>query len=236
LALVTAKQAAEQQVRTLQAELDAARNKATTAETGLDAVQRALRLLGHLQSEAEGGFGPGTIAAIKQFQLFKGVPGSGTLSEDQFKELMDMSRGLAVLLDQPPVSPQGVGALAVKGAAARYSLGWNYETGNGVKADLTEAAYWYALAAADAETRAFTNLGTLTARGYGTNKPDPANAALLWWAAAARSEAIAMYDLGALYERGIGVPANIARAKEWYERAAALNDTDARAALKRLGA
>src|SRR5262249_15390994 len=61
LALVTAKQAAEQQVRTLQAELDAARNKTTTAETGLDAVQRALRLLGHLQSEAEGGFGPGTI-------------------------------------------------------------------------------------------------------------------------------------------------------------------------------
>jgi len=235
LALVTAKQEAEMQVQALKAELSRLQNKATS-ESGLDDVQRALRLLGHLQSESEGGFGPGTIAAIKQFQLFQGVPGSGTLSEDQFKELIDMSRRLTTLLDQPPVSPQGVGAPAVKGAAARYALGWKYETADGVKPDLVEAAYWYALAAADGEPRAFTNLGTLTARGYGANKPDPKAAALLWWAAAARSEAVAMYDLGALNERGIGVTTNIGIAKAWYERAAALNDPDARAALKRLGA
>jgi class 3 adenylate cyclase/peptidoglycan hydrolase-like protein with peptidoglycan-binding domain len=234
LALVTAKQEAEMQVQALKAELSRLQNKATS-ESGLDDVQRALRLLGHLQSESEGGFGPGTIAAIKQFQLFQGVPGSGTLSEDQFKELMDMSRRLTALLDQLPVSPQGVGAPAVKGAAARYALGWKYEIGDGVKPDLVEAAYWYTLAAADGEPRAFTNLGTLTARGYGANKPDPKAAALLWWAAAARSEAVAMYDLGALNERGIGVATNIGLAKAWYERAAALNDPDARAALKRLG-
>jgi TPR repeat protein len=44
-----------------------------------------------------------------------------------------------------------------------------------------------------------------------------------------------MYDLGALYERGIGVAADLGRAKAWYQRAAALNDPDARAALKRFG-
>jgi len=59
---------------------------------------------------------------------------------------------------------------------------------------------------------------------------------VLWWAAAVRGEAVAMYDHGVLNERGIGVAANLDLAKAWYQRAAALNDPDARAALKRLGA
>jgi TPR repeat protein len=66
-------------------------------------------------------------------------------------------------------------------------------------------------------------------------KPDPLSAALLWHAAAARGESIAMFNLGALYERGIGVAADLARARSWYQRAAARNHPEARAALKRLG-
>jgi len=199
-------------------------------------VQRALRLLGHYQGEADGGFGSGTLAAIKQFQSFEGVPDTGTLSDDERKRLIDMAQRLSLLLDQPPSSPQGVAAASIKGADARYARAYNFETGKGIKADPAEAAYWYALAAGDGNGQAFTNLGTLVARGYGTLKPDPANAAALWQAAAARGEPIAMYDLGVLYERGIGVAADLDTAKAWYQRAAALNNAEARAALKRLGA
>jgi hypothetical protein len=74
----------------------------------------------------------------------------------------------------------------------------------------------------------------LTVRGQGATVPDPVGAALLWRAAAARGDAIAQYNLGVLYERGIGVEADIAKAKAWYERAAARNHADAKAALKRL--
>jgi peptidoglycan hydrolase-like protein with peptidoglycan-binding domain len=200
------------------------------------AIQRALRLLGHYQGEADGGFGPGTQAAIRQFQAFSGDPDTAALTEDERNTLLDMAQRLSALLDQPPQSPQGTAAAAVKGADARFARAWDYENGKGVKADPAEAAYWYALAAGDGHAKAFTNLGTLIARGAGAAKPDPAGAAVLWWAAAARGEAIAMYDLGALYERGMGVAADLGRAKAWYQRAAALNDPDARAALKRLGA
>ena len=193
-------------------------------------------MLGHYQGEADGGFGSGTLAAIKKFQSFEGVPDTGTLSDDELKRLIDMAQRLSLLLDQPPNSPQGVAAASVRGADARYARAWNYEAGKRVKADPAESAYWYALAAGDGNGQAFTNLGTLVARGYGTLKPDPANAALLWRAAAARGEPIAMYNLGVLYERGIGVSADLDTAKAWYQRAATLNNSDARAALKRLGA
>jgi TPR repeat protein len=44
-----------------------------------------------------------------------------------------------------------------------------------------------------------------------------------------------MYDLALLYERGIGVEGDLARARSWYERAAARDHAEARAALQRLG-
>jgi hypothetical protein len=64
---------------------------------------------------------------------------------------------------------------------------------------------------------------------------DPAAAEVLWHLAAAHGEPVAMYNLGVLYERGIGVAANPAQARSWYDRAAAHNHRGAREALKRLG-
>jgi TPR repeat protein len=199
-------------------------------------VQRALRLLGQYQGDADGGFGVGTQAAIRQFQQFDGVPDTGALSDDQRRTLVDMGQRLSLLLDQPPQSPQGVAASSIKGGDARYARAYIYEAGKGVRADPAEAAYWYALAASDGNAKAFTNLGTLVARGYGSVKPAPSDAVVLWGAAAARGESVAMYDLGLLYERGIGVTANLDLAKAWYRRAAGLNDPEAAKALKRLGA
>jgi peptidoglycan hydrolase-like protein with peptidoglycan-binding domain len=197
-------------------------------------VQRALRALGHFQGEADGGFGPGTRSALKQFQSFEGMAETGMLSNAERVTLLDMAQRLAALLDQASVSPAGMSAVAVKGGAQRYARAWGFDSGRSGKHDPAEAAYWYALAAGDGEAKAFTNLGTLTARGWAESKPDPLAAALLWHAAAARGEAVAMFDLGVLYERGIGVTADTATARSWYQRAATRNHPEARAALKRL--
>jgi peptidoglycan hydrolase-like protein with peptidoglycan-binding domain len=198
-------------------------------------VQRALRTLGHYQGEPDGGFGPGTLAAIKEFKAFEGFPESDTLSDTQRQLLFDLAEFLAAIVDQAPASPEGVAAAAVRGPEARYARGWSAEKGAGAKRDPAEAVYWYALASADGNARAATNLGTLLVRGQGVANADPAAAAVLWHLAAARGEPVAMYDLGVLYERGIGVAADPARARAWYERAAARNHPGARDALKRLG-
>lgn len=201
-------------------------------------IQLALRALGHLPGEpsADGNFGPATRTAIKQFQSFGGALETGFLSEADRKTLLDMAQLLARLLERGGTSPEGAAATSIRGGTQRYAQALDHETGKGVRKDPAEAAYWYGLAAADGSAAAFTNFGTLLARGYGDMKPDPAAAAILWWAAAARGEATAMFNLGALWEHGIGVSADLGRARAWYERAASRNDPGARAALKRLGA
>ena len=198
-------------------------------------VQRALALLGHYKGETDGGFGAGTRAAIKQFQTFEGDPETGTLTEPEHQALLQRAQRVAALLDQPATSPEGVSADTVKGGAPRYAKAWAAETGAGAKQDTAEAVFWYSLAAADGDARAFANLGTLLARGYDGLAPDPISAAFLWQAAAARGDVVSMYNLGVLYERGIGVTADPVRAKAWYQRAAAHNHPEARAALKRFG-
>jgi peptidoglycan hydrolase-like protein with peptidoglycan-binding domain len=198
-------------------------------------IQRALRALGHFQGEADGGFGTGTRSAIKQFQSFEGAAETGVLSNAERATLLDMAQRLAALLDQAAASPAGMSAAALKGGPQRYARAWGFDSGKGGKHDPAEAAYWYALAASDGQAKAFTNFGTLVARGWGGSKPDPLAAALLWHAAAARGEAVAMFDLGVMYERGIGMAADLAKARSWYQRAATRNHPDARVALKRLG-
>ncbi len=198
-------------------------------------AQSDLAALGHLQGQPDGNFGPATRAAIKQFQSFLGDPETGLMTDPQRAQLHDMAQRLSQILDRPAQSPQGAAAASIKGADARYARAYNFENGKGVKADPAEAAYWYALAAADGNAKAFTNLGTLLVRGQGVANPDPDGAELCWWAAAARGEATAMFNLGALWEHGVGVSIDLAKAKAWYQRAAAKGDPGAQAALKRLG-
>jgi TPR repeat protein len=239
------KQALAAKVPELAAQKDVNQPTTTTATPESEAnwtvdekreIQLALRALGHLPGDADGNFGPGTRAAIKQFQSFQGASETGVLSEADRQTLLGMAQLLSKLLERPVNSPAGVAATGVRGAAQRYARAWAHETGKGGRMDPAEAAYWYGLAAADGSATALTNLGTLVARGYADAQPDPAGAAILWWAAATRGEATAMFNLGAMWERGIGVAADIGRARAWYERAAARNDPGARAALKRLGA
>ena len=175
--------------------LPAAKGEATWTLDEKREVQRALRTLGYFQGEPDGGFGAGTRAAIKEFQEFEVEPPTGTLTEDERHKLLEMTQRLAALLDQPASSPEGVAGSSIK-ADTRYARGWAAEMGKGAKQDIAEAAYWYALAAADGDSRALANLGTILVRGYGDVKPEPKSAALLWRAAAARGNAVAMYNLG----------------------------------------
>lgn len=194
-------------------------------------VQQALKTLGHLQGEPDGEFGPQTRAALKQFQAFQGAAETGMLTEAERRQLLDMARRLAALLAVPAsVSPSGADPLSLRGGPQKLTRAAASE---GTHPD--EAAYWYRLAAADGEAKAFTNLGTLIVRGRGIARPDPNAARLLWLAAAARGEPVAMFDLGAMYERGIGVIADVAAARKWYQRAAAKGSREAGDALKRLG-
>jgi hypothetical protein len=157
------------------------------------------------------------------------------LSGAERDRILESAHWFSALFDQRPMSPAGVVAASVQGAERRYERGWSFESGRAGRRDPVEAFYWYALAAGDGNSKALTNLGTMLIRGQGTAKTDPAGGVLLWSAAAAHGEATAMFNLGALYERGIGVAADLAKARRWYERAAAHNHPDARAALKRLG-
>jgi peptidoglycan hydrolase-like protein with peptidoglycan-binding domain len=134
-------------------------------------VQRALRTLGHYPGEPDGGFGPGTRAAIKEFESFEGFPESGTLSDAERQRLFDLAQFLAAIVDQAPASPEGVAAAAVRGAEARYGRGWAAENGAGARRDPAEAVYWYALNSGDGQSRAATNLGTLLVRGQGWRMP-----------------------------------------------------------------
>jgi len=193
-------------------------------------VQQALRALGGMQGDANGNFGPQTRTAITEFQAFQGDPETGALTEDERRQLIDMTHRLTALLETGAASPSGVTAVSLKGGEQRLERAAAAEAAG----KPAEAAYWYRLAAADGEAKAFTNLGTLMVRGQGVDKPDPAAARLLWLAGAARGEAVAMFDLGAMYERGIGIAADKAIARKWYERAAAHGHAQAREALKRL--
>jgi TPR repeat protein len=204
--------------------------EATWSQDEKREVQQALRTLGDLDFVPDGEFGPLSRTAITQFQSFQGDAETGSLTEAERAEVLDMAHRLTALLQSGPTSPSGVAAVSLRGGAARLSHAAELE-GAGKAA---EAAYWYRLAAADDEARAYTNLGTILVRGAGGAKPDPAAARLLWQAAAARGEAVAMFNLGAMYEHGVGVAADKEQARKWYQRAAALRNASARDALKRL--
>jgi TPR repeat protein len=209
-------------------------DSAWTVDQRRDA-QIDLKAIGHLQGNADGNFGAATRTAITQFQSFAGDPETGVMTDAERAQLHGLAQRLAVLLSRADTSPDGVAASVVKGAAARYARGWEAQAGSNGAPDPAEAVYWYGLAAADGDSQAYTNLGLLLARGQGVAKPDPAGAAVLWWAAAARGGATAMFNLGAIWEHGIGVAADPAKAKTWYQRAAAKGDASAVAAVKRMG-
>ncbi len=104
-------------------------------------------------------------------------------------------------------------------SAAQLKLGRAYDSGNGVKADLAEAAKWYEAAAQQGNAEAQNAIGSLHLRGEGVVSDGPK--ACEWFAkSAAQGNASGIGNLGYCYDAGVGVDKDVAKAAELYERAA----------------
>ncbi len=119
-------------------------------------------------------------------------------------------------------------------AEAVFLMGTAYDEGLGKTADIETAVHWYRRAADLGHGLAQHNLGNVYFEGRGVAQND--SLAVHWWTMAAEGgDAIPQLRLGTMYEEGRGVARNLTEARRWYGQAAARGNSDARAALERLG-
>lgn len=120
---------------------------------------------------------------------------------------------------------------------AQFGMARLYETGDaGVTADPTEARRWTERAARGGEIRAMHNLALYLFEGAGGER-DQAQALRWFEAAAERGLVDSQYNLARLFERGAeGVPADAARAYQWYIVAGRMGDAGAEEAAARVRA
>ena len=122
-------------------------------------------------------------------------------------------------------------ARASKGeAAAQFSLGLAYATGQNVAQDYDEAVVWYRKAAEQGNVRAETILGLSYQNGQGLPQ-DYVQAATWLRKAAEQDGAEAQYSLGLVYAAGEGVPRDQAMAIKWLRASAEHGFAPAQCAL-----
>lgn len=124
--------------------------------------------------------------------------------------------------------------LAEKGnAAAQYTLGWMYESGQGVKKNTKQALHWYRKAAEQGNVAAEYVLATMYKRGVGVKQND--KLAMQWYTKAAnQGDAIAQFQLGKHFQRGAGVAQSDQQSLYWFEKAANQGHTMAQINLGRI--
>ena len=98
-------------------------------------------------------------------------------------------------------------------------LSGNYDSGQGVPQDPTEAARWFQKAAAQGQSRAQFSLGVMYEKGHGVLQ-DYTEAVNWYRKAAHQGYPDAQSNLGAMYEDGTGIPQDYTMAAELYRRAA----------------
>lgn len=104
-------------------------------------------------------------------------------------------------------------------ASAQYTLGWLYESGQGVKKDLQQATYWYTKAAKKGDIAAQYVLATMYQKGKGM--PIDLQQAVYWFTQAAnQGDAIAQFQLGLFFQNGLGVTPNSQKSIDWFTKAA----------------
>ena len=110
--------------------------------------------------------------------------------------------------------------LAQKGnAEAQFKVGEMYETGFGVKEDMTEARNWITKAADQGHETAGFKLLYWDIEKNGVNDANKGKVDALR-AKAKEGNAQAQYYVGRMYSRGVGVPRNSAKALNWLNKAA----------------
>jgi TPR repeat protein len=153
------------------------------------------------------------------------------------------SQNLYDVLSAPPKSPLGESAAGLDGDQMSERV-QNYRSGSGGRQqNQEEANYWLRQLAVrplrDQGNHARWALETL-ANEWLPENPDGRDAAtmrrlqLVWELLALSGDYRAMCNLGFMYEGGIGVPRDIAIAREWLERAAAAGCREAGPALSKL--
>ncbi len=121
--------------------------------------------------------------------------------------------------------PEEVGTMALRSAAAsgnpaaEFLVGVKYTEGNGIPADLAEAAKWYQKAAAKGLAPAQYRLASLYEKGRGVEK-DLEKAKSWYIKAAEAGNPKAMHNLAVLYAEGAGGSPDFAKAAKWFEDAA----------------
>ena len=104
-------------------------------------------------------------------------------------------------------------------AGAQFNLGLAYEHGWGLKADLKEAAQWYARASQQGHAGAQLNLGLMFYQGRGVDK-DMKLGLAHFEKAAAHGNAMAQFNLGNVYLNGEGVTRSESIALAWFRKSA----------------
>ncbi|WP_209011764.1 peptidoglycan-binding protein [Roseibium aggregatum] len=121
--------------------------------------------------------------------------------------------------------PEAVGPMALRSAAAsgnaaaEFLVGVKYTEGDGVPADLAEAAKWYQKAADQGLAPAQYRLASLYEKGRGVEK-DLTKAKDWYLKAAEAGNAKAMHNLAVLYAEGADGAPDFAKAAKWFESAA----------------
>lgn len=114
-------------------------------------------------------------------------------------------------------------------AEAQFDLGQAYKKGQGVPKNNEEALKWYKKAAKQGHFKAQFALGIIY------DKLQKYEKSVFWYQKAAeQGYVLAQYNLGVAYAIGQGVTKSIEQAREWYQKAAAQEDTDAQQALEKL--
>ncbi|EFO34287.1 peptidoglycan-binding domain 1 protein [Roseibium sp. TrichSKD4] len=121
--------------------------------------------------------------------------------------------------------PEQIGPMALRSAAAggnpeaAFLVGVKYTEGNGIPANLSEAARWYQIAADKGLPPAQYRLASLYEKGRGVDKDLPK--AKAWYEkAASAGNAKAMHNLAVLYAEGQDGGPDFASAGYWFTQAA----------------
>ncbi|MBD8893170.1 peptidoglycan-binding protein [Roseibium litorale] len=131
-----------------------------------------------------------------------------------------MSASLEAALPPEDVGPMALRKAAANGdPAAAFIIGVKYTEGEGVAADLAEAAKWYQKAADKNLAPAQYRLASLYEKGRGVAQ-DIAKAKDWYSRAAEAGNAKAMHNLAVLYAEGSESAPDFAKAAKWFEEAA----------------
>jgi len=124
--------------------------------------------------------------------------------------------------ENAPTGDRALRAAATRGEpAAQYEVGQRYANGEGVTADLSQAAYWYGQAADQGLAIAQYRLAALYEKGRGLAQDD-AQARKWYEKAALQGNVKAMHNLAVIYAEGRGTRQDFTTAARWFGQAAEL--------------